>query len=201
MPISAQSYALLQRVCTKRSASDEAEISAGASIEDWLASKKVMPACPRCGSTKLVKNGRRQGRQRFKCKACGQTLGWSSQTPFYRSRMPYDTWSRFIQQVERRTPLREIAEECGISLHTACKWRQRYLDGHLRMLMEVLEELQAKGMIKEEADLSAVGLLLDEELKRVYRGKSKLVAQKRFLNWQQKFLAKLEKQNGGATSE
>ncbi len=173
MPISAQSNDDREQFFAGQSDTLTNMLPRDASIETYLSHKQVRPACPRCGGDTLVRNGKRAGRQRFRCVKCGKTLGYSNGTPFYRSKQPFKKWKGFIACVEKRTPLREIAEQCDISTHTACKWRQRYLDVKLRGLLEILEEMKAKGMIRTEADLESVAANIEQEMNRTYRGRSR----------------------------
>jgi hypothetical protein len=47
------------------------------------------------------------------------------------------------------------------------------LDVKLRGLLEILEEMKAKGMIRTEADLESVAANIEQEMNRTYRGRSR----------------------------
>ena len=150
--------------------------------------------CPKCRGTQVRKNGKTKGgRQRFLCTVCGRTFGHTLGKPNFRSRHPSSTWQTFIRGVESRTPLRELAERCGVSLHTACKWRQKYLAMRLDLLMEVLSDMETQGKLRDGTDLDKVRQMVEAEVDKVYRGRSKKVAARRFLRWQMKFVEKLER--------
>lgn len=191
MPISSHSLDILQQIATQTFNPRNLPTPAGDdTIEAYLAEQNVVPACPRCGGTELKKNGKRENRQRLRCKRCGKTFGRSSGTPYYRSKLPFSTWREIIRGIESRTPLREIAEQAGISLHTVCKLRQKYLAGHLRMFTDILETMQEKGLVKDDADLETIFELLKAEIDKIYRGQSLRVAKERLLKWQVKWLEK-----------
>ena len=44
------------------------------------------PPCPRCGATHIVKNGSKNGRQRWVCRTCNRSFGATFGTPMYRLR-------------------------------------------------------------------------------------------------------------------
>ena len=159
-------------------------------VEAYLADQHVIPACPRCGGTELKKNGKQANRQRLRCKRCGKTFGLSSGTHFYRSHLPFSTWRAIISGFERRMPLREIADQTGVSVHTLCKLRQKYLAGHLRMLTDIFETLQEKGLVKDDADLETVFGLIKDEIDKIYRGRSLRVAKERLYRFQKRWLEK-----------
>lgn len=173
---------------------EDAPMAPGTSVEEQQAAKQVGSVCPRCGGTQLRKNGTKGGRQRFRCAACGKTWGPSLGHPSYRSKRSQSTWHEFMRGVETRVPLRELAERCGISTHTACKWRQKYLAKHLDLLMEVLSDMENQGKLKDGTDLNTARQLVEAEVNKVYRGRSRKVAERKFLRWQMKFVEKLERQ-------
>lgn len=137
------------------------------------AAEQIPLVCPWCRAPKVRKNGTRGGRQRFQCTLCGKTWGQSLGAPFYRSKRPQATWQEFLHGVETRVPLRELAEQCGISLQTACRWRRKYLAEVFEFVMKMLDDLENRGLLKEEADLEEVRRLVETEMNRVYRGRGR----------------------------
>lgn len=92
--------------------------------------------CPICGSTKVVRNGRRKdGVQKFCCKECGKSFVAKTNTIAYGTRKPFDTWMRYIECMMNWSPIREAAERCGISVHTSFIWRHKILDA-MQLMME-----------------------------------------------------------------
>lgn len=192
MPLSPQTEHTLQQMATRTFNPKNLPLpSSEDSLEAFLREQNVIPACPLCGGRDIKKNGKTtSNRQRFRCKLCGRTLGYSSGTPYQRSKHPYSIWREAICCFERKIPLREIAEQTGVSTHTLCQWRQRYLNVYLKLFEELLEEMQAKGFVKDDADLDKVLNLIEAEIDKVYRGRSPRLAKERLRKWRAKWLEK-----------
>lgn len=190
MPLSPQTEHTLLQMATRTYNPRDLPVPSGDTdtIESFLREQNVIPACPRCGGRDIKKNGRKASRQRLRCKRCGKTFGLSSGTPYFRSKLPWSTWRAAVGGFERKHPLREIAAETGVSLHTLCSWRKRYLAGHLKVYEEILEEMQTKGLIRDDADLEKVSELIGAELAQRYRGHSLKVARERLYKVQQRIL-------------
>ena len=85
--------------------------------------------CPYCGSPYRTKRGFDQyGNQRYLCKGCARTFTARSRKIFSTTKLPRETWMRFIQCHVDVLPLRESAERCGICLKTAFFMRHRLLE-------------------------------------------------------------------------
>ena len=86
-------------------------------------------ACPHCGSPYRTKRGFDQrGNQRYLCKGCARTFTARSRRIFSTTKLPRETWMRFIQCHVDVLPLRESAERCGVCLKTAFFMRHRLLE-------------------------------------------------------------------------
>lgn len=190
MPISPQSLNTFQQIATQTFNPRNLPVSSDDTVEAYLAEQNVVPACPLCGGTEIKKNGKQANRQRLRCKRCGKTFGLSAGTAFYRSKLPFSTWREIIRGIESKTPLREIAEQTGISLHTVCKLRQKYLAGHVRMFTDILETMQEEGLVKDDADLETIFELIKVEIDKIYRGRSLKVAKERLYRFQKRWLEK-----------
>lgn len=81
--------------------------------------------CPLCGSVSVVKNGHKDGRQRFKCKDCGKTFGDTYGTLFYCSKLPQDKWFKLLDYIIINCPIRRTALDCEINKNTAWLNRQK----------------------------------------------------------------------------
>ena len=191
MTIRPQSLDLITKITTGNFHPRNLPVPSEDTVEAFLAEQNVVPVCPRCGGTEIKKNGTFANRQRLRCNRCGKTFGLSSGTPFYRSKLPFSTWREIIRGIESNIPLREIAELTGISSHTVCKLRQKYLAGHFRMFTDILETMQEKGLLKDDADLDSVFELIEAEINKIYRGRSRKVAQERLNRVQKRLLEKL----------
>ena len=81
--------------------------------------------CPVCGSIKIIKNGTKNGRQRYKCKDCAKTFGDTIGTVAFRSKLSIAKWIELIKLTLQRESCRTIAKELGINKQTVLHNRQR----------------------------------------------------------------------------
>lgn len=85
--------------------------------------------CPICGSTKVVRNGKRKdGVQKFCCKECGRSFVAKTSTIVSGTRKSLETWIKYIECMMNWASVRESAERCGISDRTSFLWRHKILD-------------------------------------------------------------------------
>src|SRR6476620_2502684 len=64
--------------------------------------------CRHCGSTSVVRYGKRDGRQRYKCKDCHKLSSDLTNSPMYRSKK-VEKWIPFIECMLNGLSLRETA--------------------------------------------------------------------------------------------
>ncbi len=85
--------------------------------------------CPHCGSKSIAKAGSKGGRKRFKCKiaGCGKSFNALTGTSFSRLRMSEKHLDHARCMVQKLT-IREVAELLDIDIHTAFRWRHRFLE-------------------------------------------------------------------------
>ncbi len=81
--------------------------------------------CPICGSIKIIKNGTKNGRQRYKCKDCARTFGDTFGTVAFRSKLSIVKWIEFIKLTLQGESCRTIAKELGINKQTVLHNRHR----------------------------------------------------------------------------
>ena len=81
--------------------------------------------CPVCGSIKIIKNGTKNGRQRYKCKDCARTFGDTIGTVAFRSKLPIAKWIELIKLTLQGESCRTIAKELGINKQTVLHNRHR----------------------------------------------------------------------------
>ena len=62
------------------------------------------PSCPHCGATHVIRNGHKDGRQRWVCRACGRSFGPTFGTPHVPLADPASNGHRY----RRRTPAMAI---------------------------------------------------------------------------------------------
>lgn len=110
------------------------------------------PKCPHCGSMEIVKNGHKDGIQRFRCKECGKTYTYTNETILFSVKKGISTWERYCECLVNKFSLRRSAEECKISLPTAFKWRHKILDA----LQNMQEDIKVKGLVETDETFLAI---------------------------------------------
>jgi len=95
------------------------------------------PSCPHCQSIHVIKNGRKNGRQRWLCRHCGRTFGPTYGTPMYRLRTPLEEVARALLVVMRQGSLAAAEELTGHKYETIGKWLRRAGD-HAEAITEAL---------------------------------------------------------------
>lgn len=80
------------------------------------------PSCPHCGSTHVIRNGHKGGRQRWRCQACGRSFGPTFGTAMYRLRTPPSEIARSLLVLMRRGSLSAAEEITGHKYETISRW-------------------------------------------------------------------------------
>ena len=80
------------------------------------------PPCPHCPSRRTYRNGHKDGRQRFRCAACGRSFGPTFGTPLYRLHTPAEEVARALLVVMRRGSLSAAEEMTGHKYETIGRW-------------------------------------------------------------------------------
>ena len=112
--------------------------------KDFLAGNKTISTCPFCCSTHIVKNGHRAGHQRFVCKNCGKTFGFTHNTILHKTKKELAVWTLYVNCMMDRMPLRKTARICHIRLSTAFVWRHKILDA----LTNMMESVKLDGIVE-----------------------------------------------------
>ncbi len=80
------------------------------------------PPCPRCGATRVVKNGSKDGRPRWVCRVCKRSFGPTFGTPMYRLRSTPAEVARTLLVVMHQGSLSAAEELTGHKYETIGRW-------------------------------------------------------------------------------
>ena len=81
--------------------------------------------CPRCGCPHTSRNGHQNGYQRRICKGCGRSFSPRTLNILSETKLPRDTWVRYVRLMIDGKTMRECARDCGVSLKTSFFMRHR----------------------------------------------------------------------------
>ncbi len=94
--------------------------------------------CPHCASGHVVRFGKYNGRQRYRCKCCSKTFTDTTNTVLYRTRKG-DEWITFVECMFKGYSLRKSAEFVGVTWVTLFYWRHKLLNALKQMDFEHFE--------------------------------------------------------------
>lgn len=94
--------------------------------EDDTTDEKVT-GCPHCGSSGFVRNGRKNGKQRYKCKSCQKTFVYTAESALQGSHFGEAVWKQVINDTLEGKSLDKTAESLGFSHATAFNMRHKIL--------------------------------------------------------------------------
>lgn len=119
------------------------------SIDTYVANTRFAGGyvCPICGCINIVRYGKtKSGTQRYLCKECGHSFVASTNSIAYHTKHSMDVWDKYIRCMFLKLTLEQTAEECGIHLNTAWRWRHKILQA----LGEMADDVYLRGLV--EAD-------------------------------------------------
>ena len=102
------------------------------------------PGCPKCGATRVVRNGQADGLQRYKCRGCSVTFNALTGTPLARLRHR-QRWLAQCEALQAGLSVRKAAAHLGVHRTTALRWRHRFLQCPAK-----IKDLAMRGVV--EAD-------------------------------------------------
>ncbi|MCC5909276.1 MAG: IS1595 family transposase [Clostridiaceae bacterium] len=91
--------------------------------------------CPRCDGKEVVRFGKYNNRQRYKCKSCNKTFSDFTRTPLYKTKHP-GKWIRFIECMIEGKSLRKSQKIVGVSYVTLFYWRHKILNALKQDIIE-----------------------------------------------------------------
>lgn len=83
------------------------------------------PFCPFCGGSVFKKNGKRNGKQRYKCLSCGKVFLETTKTIFSSAKLDKETLRKLIIMVIDDAKIEAIMDVLSISSRTAYMWRMK----------------------------------------------------------------------------
>ncbi len=87
--------------------------------------------CPRCYSTRTIRWGRSNSRQRYRCKDCRRTFNDLTGTHLAGTKYLH-LWPAFAWCMALALPVREVSARLGINKDTALRWRHRLSEAYER---------------------------------------------------------------------
>ncbi len=130
-------------------------VSLTVSMSDFLASQRFSNGftCPYCGSKHVVRFGhRKDGTQRYKCRACGKTFVSTSNSIASGTRKSLAVWEEYVDCMMLGLSVRETADRCGIHRNTAFAWRHKILGA----LQYMADNVVLSGIIEADETFFAV---------------------------------------------
>ena len=102
----------------------------GTDMEHFVAEERFKGGliCPFCGHIYVVRNGKHDGKQRYRCKNCGKTFFATSNSIASGTHKELHTWELYIDCMMNGYSLRKSARVCDIHYNTAFVWRHKILD-------------------------------------------------------------------------
>jgi len=94
--------------------------------------------CPHCNCKHIVRYGKYNEKQRYKCKDCGKTFTEISFTPLNKTHYP-DKWITFIECMIEGYSLRKSAEIVDVTWVTLFYWRHKILSALNQISIEHFE--------------------------------------------------------------
>ena len=98
--------------------------------------------CPHCGSIGVVKNGTRNGRQRYKCKDCGKTFGDTYGTVLYKSKLSIERWKALLSHTLHNDSVRFIRKQTDMNHRTILYNRHRIAE-LLKVLASNMDDFES----------------------------------------------------------
>ena len=129
--------------------------SGSSDMNDFLTKERFANGrvCPICGSTHVVRNGRRaNGTQRFICRDCKKSFVVTSNSIASGTRKDLSVWEKYISCMMQGLSLRKTATVCGISKNTAFYWRHKILDA----LQYMADNVTLNGIVEADETFFAV---------------------------------------------
>lgn len=113
---------------------------------------REVKTCPHCQSAHFVKNGKRNGRQNFRCRSCNKAFVEQTGTILFSMKKDITVLEKYVHCMIEKYPLRKCAEICNINLATAFAWRHKILDA----LQNMMNEVELDGVVQADETYSTI---------------------------------------------
>ena len=90
--------------------------------------EKEVHSCHKCNSTEIVKLGKYNSMQRYRCKNCGVAFTSKSKSIFATTKLEKEKWIKYAECFIDCLSLRRCAEKVGVCLKTSYFMRHRILE-------------------------------------------------------------------------
>lgn len=125
----------------------DGQVSGKSCLDVLVEHQENVACCPHCHSHEIKRNGKVNGRQRYRCKNCPKSFMSTFNTPFYRLRMP-ENWLHYLRCMINSLTVRHSALDSNVTKNTSFLWRHRFLkllniqsDTHLSGIIEMDETM------------------------------------------------------------
>jgi transposase-like protein len=98
---------------------------------------QVTRQCPHCQNSKINRHGYSNGLQRYRCNTCAKTFTALTGTPLCGLHQR-EKWLEQAKALSEGRTLRRVAEQVGIHVSTAHRWRNRFLSSPKSSPPEIL---------------------------------------------------------------
>ena len=89
--------------------------------------KATEKECPKCGSSKIVCNGRKHKKQSYVCRECGRSFSQTSKTAMQGSHSGATVWKQVIRDTVEGVAIDKTAETLGLHHETVFNMRHKIL--------------------------------------------------------------------------
>lgn len=117
--------------------------------------------CPHCQADKIVKHGKTNGRQRFRCKSCGKTFNDFSFSALANSKLPLVKWLKYAKCILLGYSIRKSASIVNVGVKTSFFMRHKILDA-IRTYLGV-------GDVSGIVEMVCKGRIRSKDLERLYK--------------------------------
>lgn len=128
------------------------EISSSENAIQKVIYPKEIKFCPHCQSRHFVKNGKRNGRQNFRCRSCHKAFVENTGTILFSMKKDIVVLEKYIHCMIEKYPLRKCAKICNINLATAFAWRHKILDA----LQKMMEQVEFDGVVETDKTFTTI---------------------------------------------